>query len=806
MVDKVIKETDVRDRITLMSSRLITEGNKSVEQTVTRQRNKNISFGDMSPHISGRTNDLISNQVILESNPTLTRALEILTGLIVCPNGGSVVTLSYEAETSNQDDKYNEAARAVCTVLDDHFTNVIKLQNDINHMVYTALATDGAHITLFIPNSNISKIFDSVGLEAEVKQITEKAAKATLKGKDDNALVTLTYDTNILTVAESKRYLQELKESEVGNESGNKVQINAAKIMRKRRVYKDTPVVRMERSEGSAELLSPIKKNISTIACKPIIFKGEPDNPHGYVFVLDEDGYPVEMTEEIDFDKDLRSMSSETAQDKQIKTVANNFTAQRNVRDVNTLDDLQNKFNRQLEADIFNTITDGTYTEKYTIADDEMISTLMFHRLLRNQKTKLLFVPAHQVSYFCFDTDKYGVGRSLISKTKTLSNIYTVLFYANFIGSLSNAIPHKEVTIDFDKDDIDQNQTFEQVVNELILSKVNNFDFNFNGPSDVMKNIAKHGVEFKLRNVDDGDLPAMNIEVNDKKRDNQPIDRDFMELVSKQQLMKVGFSPEYVDNSYGVQFSAQVAQDNDITSRQISKYGTRASAKITDRVVTQTINDPVIIHKCLEVLSGDTKETMLEEVLANLNVTLPQPTNASINEKSDIIEDNIKVIDIITDTLFPDSMADGVDNMSREHIEGARELTKSYFMQDYIRRNSSFKGLVDKIRSPEGLKSILNNEGDFKLTVMDAFADYAKKVIIKDKTLDKELTEAEDKIAAKLEEPEEIAIDETSETPDEDGVPEVEEDTNLPDDVEEESDVTEEPETPDEDGIPTISV
>lgn len=814
MSKKVVKESDIAARISKISSRLIADGNQSISSSVKRNRNKNITFNELSAHTDSRTNELTSNQVILESNPTLNRAIEILTGMITCPNGGSTVSLYYDATSNLMDDKYNKDATAIAGVLSDHFTNIVKLHNEVSDMVYQTLATEGAYITAFIPAKTVDKVFDSVALEAEMKNLS--TLSTTKLVNNELPLISVLKDPNILTLPDTKRYVSELKAT-IGNESESKAQVNAARVMRKKRVYKETPMISAESAKvsDSVESMTPaIVKRLSTIATKPIIFKGNAHDPYGYIIALDEDGYPIEHKEEIDFDKDLRSMSGKNTKDAQIKKIANNFSNSKvNVSTVNSLDALQDRITEHLEREIFDAIGDGTYTDKYTLKDDTTFNTLMFHRVLKNQKTRLLFLPEHQVNYFCFDIDAYGVGRSLVSKTKAISNIYTILFYANFMGNLSNAIPHKEVVIDFDEADLDQNKTLEMVMDELIQSKVGNFDFNHRGPSDIIRNNAKFGMEFKLQNVDNGDLPAMNIEVNDKKRDNRQVDSSFLELLNKLITQKIGFSSSVVDDSYSPQFSSQVNQNNDITARQISKYISMVTDNLSDRVVKQTINDPVIMSKCLDAMGGDDKVNRLENVLANLTVSLPNADNSSINEKTEVIENNIGVIELIVETLFPDSTVDGVDNMSAEHMEGFRDMAKSYFIQDYLRKNSSYRGIVDKVRTTDGLKAILDGEGNYKDVVMEAFADYTEKVIIKDAILDKKLSDAEGDIDEKLAEeqrlkdeidgatPEEDNADDSTTDP-EDDVEEEESTTDPEDDVEEADDDGE----VDDLGVPTIDV
>ncbi|AFI55325.1 hypothetical protein TSMG0042 [Halocynthia phage JM-2012] len=802
--DIVITEASVSQRIDSVASRMVAEGNRSVEKSLSKS-GKNISFGAVSPHIQSRVSEKVSNKVILESNPTMSRAIEILTGFIVCPNGGSVVTLHYDASVKSMDDKYNKDATTIAALLDDYFTNTVKLQNEVNTMVYNTLATDGAYVTAFIPDSQITQIYESAALEAEMKKLTDGNTDAAKSNKP----VSVIKDPSVLLLSETRRYLANFKAAEAGNESaaGKKAGLNAARVLRKRRVFKESPSVKLSRGKGKDEITAAIRKNIPSEAVKPIVFKGEPNNPYGYIFALDEDGYPIEIDEDIDFNKDLAKLSGDNTSKDQLKKLANNLPTGGSA---NTLPQLQEEFNKYLETDVMENLISGEYAEKYSLEDDELIKTIMFHRYLKNQKTRLLFMPEHLVNYFCFDTNSQGVGESLISRTKALSKIYTVMFYANFIGNLSNATPHKEVIVDFDSEDIDQNKTLEMVVNELILSRVNSFDFNFNGPSDVIKNIMKHGVEFKLNNLDNGDLPNMNIEVNDKKYDKSPVDTDFLEMLTKLITMRVGFSPELVDRSFSPNFSSQVNQDNDITARQTTRYTTMASEKLSDRVIKETLNTPALLNTLVDSLDGNSEDKWerVETVLANLNVTLPQPSNSSITEKSEIIEDNIKVIQTIVDTIVPDSMFEGVENASREYMEGVREMITSYFMSDYIRRNSSFKHIVDKIRTSDGLKQIVGGEGDIKGIMMEVFAEHAEEVIVRDKVLDKEITDAEDEITRKLEEEANALNDEIEG----DDLPNEEPEVEEPSVVEPEDDSVPEPETEDDEseeedpGLPTIEI
>ena len=746
--NKILREEDVKERLNSRAKRLLTENQQS-PTTEFGKGTSNIKFGGIDQVAKINAGERVSNQVILESNPNLSRAIEILAGLITCPNGGSTVTLTYDADVLGADNRYTDNAINVCKILDGFFTKTYKLPSKLPTMVRDTLGETGSYITAFIPDSNINSMLANTGLESEATKLTNEldlaqlysvglegdGTKQTTKANSKSA-ITYTSNPDILKLRSMREallhnkgttdrkvtYNAGLESDDVQREAS--VMINPASILKRRRLYKTNPVARMGRSKGDEETSRAMIMHMPSESCSPMIFRGEPDEPFGYIFALDADGYPVTCDEEIDFDKDLRSMGKENEEDKFIKRIANNFAAGGAGKSYGNINDLYREFRQYLEADVYAKVTDGTYGEDYTLDEDSLLSKIAFHRLLRNQKTHLLYLPTHLVNYFCYDVDSLGIGRSLVSRTKALSNIYTVLFYANFMGSLSNAIPRKLVTIDFDKEDFDKNKRMEEIVNKLVMSQVGNFDFDYRGPSDLMNNLMKHGLEFKMNNVEDGDIPAMDIDIVDKKREIRPIDNTTLDNVSKLISMRVGFAPNVIDQSYSARFSSEVVRDNDLTARQVAAYILKTSDKISDHCVKYTINDPILMGECLSVIKGDDKEGTLSEILANLVVTTPTTESSGIAENVENIQEIINAVNEIVDNLYPRSYIATMGGTSEAEMADFQETLKASLLEDYMRTNTSFKNMIDDVIDLDKLGTLFENQPERHVGLMPIFSEY----------------------------------------------------------------------------------
>lgn len=749
--EKILREEDIQQRISAQAERLIGQNNTSFEQTVKKGSN-NINFGGVERLTEINAAEKISNQIIMESNPQLERSVSIMSGLITCPNGGSKPTLTYSAGNDSDDKTYNVAADKVCKILDDYFTNVDKLPKRLYDMVYKILGIDGSYVTAFIPDSNISAMAES-GLESAIKEVINSSStkKISLDTAADSGTIYFSNNHNLLNLRAMREQKFQIKNAGYGKagleNAKDKKGINSLAILKRRRNYKCERVVRMSKMT-EAELYPAMNMQLPSESVAPMIFKSNPEEPFGFVVILDADGYPVTCDEEIDFDKDLRKMGikDKTEENQFLTKIANNFTTSKRDMQNYTVNSVYDDFRRYLEKEIYDNLVEGTYAENYSLEEDQILSRIAFHRLLRNKKTHILYLPITMVNYFCFDVDRFGIGRSLVSKTKALSNIYTVLFYANFMGSLSNAIPRKRVTVDFDKDDFDKHKRMEEIVNQLVMSQVGSFNFDYNGPSQLMDNLTRHGLEFNFNNLDEGELPAMDIKIEDYKRDIRPIDTTTTDNVAKLIAMRTGFSPNLIDQSYSPKFSSEVLRENDVTARQLAGYHQRSSENTTDYVVKGTLNNPALMNQCLEACGGSDPEGLLSDILTNLEVALPSDISLGLDENIDAINDVITAVDLIVDKLYPSSYANGIDNATSDQMSYFQDIIKGFLLEDYMRRNSSFKTMIDNVIDLGSLDSQFGMYEERKSGIMQIFADYVKVINKKDANIADDLNKQKEKL------------------------------------------------------------
>jgi hypothetical protein len=506
-------------------------------------------------------------------------------------------------------------------------------------------------------------------------------------------------------------------------------------------LIKENPLYVLSKSDGS-EVTRPHVKLIPSESVIPIIMKGGEGEAHGYIIVLDGEGYPVSTNEKVDFDKDLRSLGGENSQQNaQITKIANTFSNVK-VNDKRKRDytSLYNQFNKILENNIYNSLLDKSYIKKFSLKEDRLISNIMFHRYLSKRKTKLLYVPDQLMNYACFEKDEDGFGVSFINRTKMLSTLSTVLFFSNFMGNMINAIPRKEVLVDFDDGDIDPHATLETIIGEMVFSQAGGFDFNFHGPTDLITNIQRAGISYKLKNLRDTNMPEMDIEINDVKRDIRPIDSDFLELLQKMICMRMGFSHEFIDTSFDVRFSSQVVRENDLNARRVSNQCSELSNFITDYIVKYTMADPILTEECLSSIKGKgDKQDILEGILVNLKVKVPDLLTNVVDDDISNVAKVVESIDTILDVILSDSMLGDTDNESRVYLEEARELLKSNFMLDYVSKNTVFKPIIDVVINSDELNTVVGSETERKIELMKIFAKHFKKIV-----------KADDKITSKL--------------------------------------------------------
>lgn len=811
---KILTSQTILNRVERMASRAVAT-RRGVSYAEEKQPKDPISKIVLE-QVSQRSQDeMMASETILQLNPDTKRAMSILTGLIVCPNGGQRVKLNFKlGELNNYQDDEKGNYRKVLNVIQDYFTNDFNIQATQYDKVYRILTVQGAECYGIIPDSTVDVIINGqdgeVGLESLYKHniVTSKefnngtltfkpcgflgspTTKSNTSGLENalgrgqhrnlayddtvslgnkttrTALLRIVDNPDILKIPlilehnnrrRSGAALERYRAKSTTPKLGSKLHPNYSK----RRNYKVSPVVAVANPTKFDAVGRPQVVYFPPESVIPVFYPGDPTNRFGAFILLDKNGNPLHKPTDNDAYRDLTKMAGQGNDDQMgsnqlLGKMKNSLSNIKGYKDSAPAADLMKHFNNYIEKEFKTRLENGSYANTFDVGLDEVISRVMLSRVLQQQETYALFLPDDLLSYQAFDYNEFGVGVSLISTTKLMGTIRSVLFFANFMGELSNVVRQKELKVQLDEKDPRPTKTLETIINEVVL-KLNggNGIFNFSGPSDIITNLQRYALSVKMENMDVPGMPKMNIELEEKKRDVQPVDTTFMDLTKKLHMMDFGLSPEMVDQSFQPQFAAQILRENDITARIVSKYVGLLAECNKDFVRKYTFQDEELIKACVEVIElpkkKDAKEgeetnlalednryyEIIEEVLDVMVISTPDPDQNELEATFENVDNFTKIIDKVVEIIFGDTLRNTLDGDGAKYSQLLSDQLKANLLKDFLRGNNGIPSFIAKALDNEALEDVLNGEIDG----MVDFLEITKRAVERLKEMDVKITE-----------------------------------------------------------------
>lgn len=768
MSDKIVREQDTKDRIELLSKRLLLSNSSGKDNSTSRD---NIALGVLRSHLENSKTSIVAAKVILESNPSLERSLDILAGLIANPDGASGTNFlisSVVPETPGMKIKQADI-NEVIDFISDYVNNTVKMRGKLEGIVKEILGVRGAHVELYIPDGVTQEMFNKLGTESSSK-VDFEALSGKVKNEAKNSLdkfihgKSATSKNNIDGIdisSEWETYLPKLitreKFTKIGNEADRGRAISLSKIMRTRRFIKDVPTLNISKSSVNNSRLSTMVKDVPAEAVHPVCMSGDPENVLGYLFLLDENDGFVRIDDYIDFDATLRNSSNNEVGTSALGRIANNLNlgaTSTGKYEYSQARELYSKFTEKVENDMVKALMEDNYVSNYKLSDDQQLSEIMFWRLLKAQKTRILFVPDSLVSYIAFYRNAAGVGQSILTRAKLLSRLYTVLYYADYISYLDEAIPRTEVTITMDEADTDQAKTKEMVLAERALSKVSLLSVSSGDPAGAVDALSRHSTTVKVIGAGEAsNTPQMDITEERIKRDNIKVDSEYVANIKRDLTQKLNIPQQWVDDSWNANFKAEVVRDNELVRKQLAWYTNILNEGTTDRVIKRILNDRVLTEACLDLMSGKdeaTKKTTLEAILINLKVELPEVKTNGVDMNKDQLDTARAIITDVVNDQFPDELVNQIEEMDTVKLEAMRSAVRTWLLRRFTKRSTMFGEMTEILEDPKQLEEIAKIEGERMADIIRVTAMYTKAVVTQDKKTAKDLSDSAEDVDSKL--------------------------------------------------------
>jgi len=509
-------------------------------------------------------------------------------------------------------------------------------------------------------------------------------------------------------------------------------------------VYANIPGQLNRRSIGH-----PLVMRLPSEAVIPVYTPGNHKNQVG-IFVLLENGHPLNMTDDNEFFRSLERYGGVTGNANQsggnfssalIQQAAAQYEGS-NGRSYQDQQRLVELYTSVVEKDLLSRLKNGVYKQDMQLGASERVYRMMLARSLNNSRTQILYLPSELFTYIAVDYNSNGVGHSLMDQQRVLSSIRMALYMAEVHAELKNSIGRTKVNLKLDPLDPNPRQNIEMMISEIARTRSPTLPLGLSNPNDIADWIQRSSFEIGFEG--NPKLPDVAVEFSETNTNYVKPDSDLSERIRKQSIMGFGLSPQSVDATYEAEFATSLIQNNILTSKRVKNYQDVLNPQLTDHLkkvveATQPLMDEFrelinsnfkrVVEYCqLEndpeyIRIRETKEDesqfrsyivdeAINDFLRSFKAELPTPNTATAQNHIKMIEEYDELLDktlayVISDDWFTDAEVGKIS----ESASKMRATLKSVMMRNYMFKQGIVPELADLVE--------VNRDGEPKMKVLD---------------------------------------------------------------------------------------
>lgn len=517
----------------------------------------------------------------------------------------------------------------------------------------------------------------------------------------------------------------------------NDVQLSELFYKNRTRQLKNIVKVKTDSELERSTIGEPLVMKLPSESIIPVYTPGNEEKHIGYFVLLDSEGHPLSKTAQEVNDGDLRTMinSNTDMGSYLLNKSASSFKT--NCSSV-TFKQASKVYADIIEADLLARLRNGIVGPVVAIAKKEEVYQIMLARALQKQNTQLLYIPADLVTYFAIKYDEYGVGVSLLDRMRNLNSLRAMLLFSRTMAQVRNSIGRSKVVIKLDENDPNPQKTIETAMHEVARLRQLDFPMGINNATDLTEWMQKAGMEFGFEGHPG--LPDVGIEFSEHSTNFTEPNSDLTEELRKAAIMSLGLSPEQVDSGFSPDFATSVNTNNLLLSKRVIMIQEIFVPQLTDHCRKEAIHNAYVVDQVKQAIKENIKKiTDIEdadplvvsykdsnqellvhlltmECLSNFEVSLAQPDTAAIKNQQEAMDVYDQMLDkaldsyISTNILPPSLMGEAAG----ERVDEFRQITKAYFIRQWMLNNRVLPELGDLGATDEDGKPILNFGEIFK--------------------------------------------------------------------------------------------
>ena len=696
---------------------------------------------------------------VLEMLPDIEQGMQILTCSILSPKDAVTIELTYSADPT---DIPSELTSKMIEHVSNYFETSYKIKNILPDIIQDSLFLRGSYPMAILPESSIDDVINSNRTTSTesfnfVQSETEKSLG--LLGPSDKQLADyrathqkMSFESNYFlssNVIEPDSTLIDFVEI-TDNPNVMKMPFLKTKVVSDRVHDAYSRITRMSSLESmniSDQQKKDIRKELETgqrfyvdrhykqenivpinnplnasrvpighplimkLPAESVIPVHVPSNPSqhvGYFVLLDEFGNPLARARDSDYYGEMQNNAKQwsgggfTAGQGSASALGNmtkNLQWGSCQADVYSMNELYRSWETITEKRVLERIVNGGLGDSVEVAKPADFYRIMLARALARKTTRVLFYPIEQLTYFAFDYNQYGVGRSLLDKTKILSSIRAMLLFANTMSAIKSSVSGLKATINIDEYDPNPDQTVELMQDQIVRATQMRWPNAQGGPQDILDYLSAASIVYEINGNDK--YPDIKLDMAENKVERSRPDTELEETLAKRQMMGIGVSPEIADSTLEVEFAASVLSSNLLHAKKSMMYQDVLTAFIVEFIGKYVLSSGTLMAELILMIQDfqrNDKMTKPEDVmevreiiavfLSALRVKLPQPDNTKIAVQLEAYNTYKEACEaMLEDTIRPDLVSGMVGDKTDETVDVLIENMKAYMLRKWRQEN-----------------------------------------------------------------------------------------------------------------------
>ena len=785
-------------------------------------------------------NDVSDAQTIFQLLPETELAMQILVSSILAPKDLVTTSVNFSLETNRFN---SELAGSMLNVVTDHFEKIYKIKDLLKPCLEDALFLTGSYPLLILPESSIDRAINNPGriaMEALTDDFTPDGAvrnmgflgnpkqeeslnvskiNFALESQGDAGLynpkpavtcfgletmVSFVDNFNVLKVNALQRRVTHDKTQQLLQRrgltaiKGNNLKVSQEQYTASLEAYsigqhmgygspRDTmathqPVTMITpaRDIRRATIGHPLVLKLPSESTIPVHQPSNPEKHLGYFILLDGLGNPLNSVSQRDFYADMaNSLNPSSSMGSQLLQQAKRGMQGQATDRQHEIDEMARIYGSFLEKELMERLRAGIYGQQVEMTAPTEVYRVMLARACAKKQTQVLYVPAEMMTYVAFDYNKYGIGQSLLQKSKILGGIRVLNLFAETMGSIKNAINRTRLGITLDPEDPNPGHTVEFLMGEYAKTRQGSFPLGATNPTDVISYLQNASVDVEV--TGNTRWPEVKFEVTERQSNRIKPEEGMTDSLRDRHLMSMGLSPDMVDAGHNAEFATSVLANNLLLAKRVLTYQGQLEEFLRDFTKKYILADGYLmddlrtlikenaskltkeqqksqelseqaknerkaltegpkvaaapamesINEQLENLEDMHQDAVIMEFLQCVLVSLPKPDMATVASQMTAYENQEKAYDVALGAYINASYLEshGLGSM-KDLVEPTKEAVKAELMRRWMRDNNVLPELHDLLTGEEderpdifrNLSEHVKSMGDSLLRIMYEFA------------------------------------------------------------------------------------